>query len=133
MSKEHPKTDRELRRFGIVMAVPLSALAAFAAWRGNDLWMWFAGAAGIFQLLGLVAPSRLRGFEALWMKLALAMGHVMTFVILVVTFFLVFTPLGFLMRVFGKRPLSIGFDRSATTYWTPVEPDSPYTRVDKPY
>ena len=32
-------------------------------------------------------------------------------------FFLTLTPLAIVMRVFGKRPLSLEFDKSINTYW----------------
>jgi hypothetical protein len=57
----------------------------------------------------------------------------MTRVVLVLTFFLVFAPLGLVMRALGRRPLTVGPDPAAASYWTPVEKDSAYPRADRPY
>jgi hypothetical protein len=131
--QEKPKTDAELRKFGVVMAVPLALLAALTWWRGTWAWPYLGGAAVVFAGLGLAVPRALTLVERVWMKLALVLGAVMTRVVLVLTFFLVFAPLGLVMRALGRRPLTIGPDRGAASYWTPVEKDSAYTRADRPY
>jgi hypothetical protein len=43
----------------------------------------------------------------------------MTRVILTLVFFLVVTPIGLVMRMIGKDPLTKGADESADTYWIP--------------
>jgi hypothetical protein len=41
-------------------------------------------------------------------------------------FFAVVTPIGLLMRMFGQRPLALGFDKTATSYWVVrTEPTAP--------
>jgi len=55
--------------------------------------------------------------ERVWMKLAGYLGWFMTRVILGLVFLLVFTPAGLIMRVLGKDPLKLRFDRRAASYW----------------
>jgi len=57
----------------------------------------------------------------------------MTRVILSLTFYLVLTPMGLIMKIFGRDPLNRRFDESAKSYWVPVDPDGPTSRPDKPY
>jgi hypothetical protein len=40
-----------------------------------------------------------------------------------VLFFLVFVPIAFILRAFGKKLLSHGFEPRAETYWTEKRPD----------
>jgi hypothetical protein len=40
-------------------------------------------------------------------------------------FYAVVTPTGLLMRLFGKRPLSLAFDAKANSYWVRREPPGP--------
>jgi hypothetical protein len=40
-------------------------------------------------------------------------------------FFVVITPLGFLMRLSGKDPLRLRFDREVESYWIPRDPPGP--------
>jgi hypothetical protein len=57
-----------------------------------------------------------------WMALAYPIGWVVSHVLLAATYFLVFTPIGWMMRIFGRDPLERTIDRSARTYWIAHEP-----------
>jgi hypothetical protein len=133
MSTRRKATKQELRKFGLVMTAPLAALAALGFWRDKPAWPYLAGLSAFFLLFGLLLPRALAPIEWAWMKLARAMGTVMTYVVLALAFYLVLTPVGLLLRVLGKRPVELGFDPQASTYWSEVEKDGIYDRADKPY
>ena len=61
----------------------------------------------------------------LWMKLGLLMGKVVAPIALGILFFLVFTPMGLLMRLLGKDPLKLKREPAAATYWVNREPPGP--------
>jgi hypothetical protein len=71
----------------------------------------------LLLLLGIVAPSRLSVLKRLWLKLGAAIAKVVNPIILALLFFLVVTPMAFVMRIVGKRPLRLVADRAAATYW----------------
>ena len=48
---------------------------------------------------------------------ALALGWVMTRILLTIVFFLVVTPIGLLQRLFGKRAIEVDFKPDAASYW----------------
>ena len=133
MRREKPKTAAELRKFGFVMATPLALLGGATWWLNRPSWPYLTGAAGVFLVLALMAPGVLRVPEKLWMRFAVILGTVMTLLVLVVTFFVVFTPMGIAMRLFRKVPLELAPDPSLATYWQRVDTPSPYSRPDKPY
>jgi hypothetical protein len=60
-----------------------------------------------------------------WMTFAFALGWVNTRLILGIVFYLIFTPAGLVMRLLGKDPLVLRFDRQATTYWVRRKPQDP--------
>lgn len=127
------RTDRELRRFGAVMASALSILAALLLWRHRPAWPYLVSAAAIFAALGLAAPRTLRPFEKGWMTVAGWLSIVMTYVVLVLAFFLVITPIGLLRRALHRDPLGLRFDKGAASYWVPVDKTGPATRADRPF
>lgn len=127
------KTRRELRQFGLIMCAGCAVIGGILLWHGKPAAPYLLSVAGLFLVTGLVLPTVLRPFEWLWMKLALVLGHVMTFVVLTLTFYLVITPLGLLMRLLGKRPLALGFDHERSSFWEPVDADGPWGRPDKPF
>ena len=76
------------------------------------------------MVLGVVAPSRLSKPTKLWFRVAAALAKMLNPVILAILFFLVVTPMAFLMRIVGKRPLRLAPDQTASTYWIEREPST---------
>jgi len=127
------KSNKELRKFGITMAIAFAVIAGILWWREKEVWQTLAIIAGVFLVGGLIFPKLLFPIEWAWMKLAHYLGVVMTYVLVTLTFYLAITPMGLLIRLFGKDLLSRRFDRQAKSYWIPIEPDGPHSRSDKPY
>ncbi len=108
------------RRFGLSVGGAFVVLAAIVWWRasiGGDLtggvpWGFrrvvatsFAALGSLLFLAGLAVPSALGPVERGWMSLAHAMSRVTTPIVMGVVYFVVLTPTGLLMRLFGKNPL----------------------------
>ncbi|MER3445432.1 MAG: hypothetical protein C4291_00735 [Candidatus Dadabacteria bacterium] len=128
------KTDKKtLRNFGLLFFVVLGAMAGLSYWKGSSHWPWFIGGSGLFLILGLFFPSLLKSFYKVWMVFAFLLGWVMTRVILTLTFFLVFTPVGFMLRVLGKDLLNQRIGKNASTYWRRREPIWDKSRYLKQY
>lgn len=120
ISEEYHAFDRSpvaLRRFGFTVGTALVIVGVLLAWRGRTAGWPLAVAGGAIVLLALVVPGALKILHRFWMSLALAMGWVMTNVILTIVFFLVVTPIGLLQRLFGKSALALSFRSGAESYW----------------
>lgn len=120
-----------LRRFGLAVGGVFALLGAVGAWRsGGDpsplAWGLLLGG-GLLVLLGLVAPVVLRPVFRVWMAGALAMGFVMTRVILTLALVVVFTPVALVFRLIRRDPLHRRPDPDAVTYWIPRD-DGPSGR-----
>ncbi len=108
---------KELRSFGIVMAVALAIIGGILLWKESSYYVHLFGFAAAFLVLGLVVPILLWPLHKVWMSLAVVLGWVMTRLILIVLFYLVFTPVSLVARLFGKKFLNTAIDREARTYW----------------
>jgi Saxitoxin biosynthesis operon protein SxtJ len=82
--------------------------------------VWIAATVGV--AIYFAAPPLRRPIYLGWMYAAYPIGWVMSYLLLAVVFFGVFTPVGLLMRAVSRDPLAKDFDRSASTYWTPHDP-----------
>lgn len=134
MARKQKTETQRLRSFGLVMAVALGIFGSLAVfWRGHAWgeYLWYAG--GAFLLLGLLAPRLLAPIERVWMAFAVVLGTVMTTIILTLTFFVVMTPMGLLLRLTGKDLLGLEGDPEIDSYWVPVDADGPASRPDQPY
>ena len=113
------------RSFGFVFAIVFAIIAAWPLMHGGALRGWAAGIAVAFAVVALVIPRILAVPNRLWMKLGLLMGKVVAPIALGILFFLVFTPMGLLMRLLGKDPLKLKREPAAATYWVNREPPGP--------
>jgi hypothetical protein len=110
---------RELRRFGLVVGGVFAALG-LAMWaRGKGHFPWFLAPGMVLLALGAALPKALKPVYIAWMGLALALGFVVSHVVLTVFFFLVITPVGWVASLLGKDFLRRKLDRQAPTYWLP--------------
>ena len=124
---------RELRTFGLVMAVPLAVIGGLLMWRERVAGPYVLALAAVFTVAALAWPRLLGPIEKVWMGLARVLSVVMTYVILTLTFVLLITPLGLIMRMVGKDPLRLRRDPKRVSWWVPVDPEGPASRPDRPF
>ena len=133
--KEIKKADKKaLRNFGFVMAGAFGIIAALLFWKQRAAAPWMAGGFALFGGLGLIAPIVLKPIYIVWMTFAHYLSFVMTYVILTLFYYIILTPVGLLMRLFGKDLLAKRFPGGKDTYWVPAQvyPDE-IERYSKPY
>ncbi len=127
------KPARELRRFGFAFGGGLTVLGGLLLWRERPAAPWVLGAAGAVLLAALALPRALAPLERLLAKVFRAVTVALTYVLVTLVFYLAITPLGLLMRLFGRDPLGLKFDRGRASYWLDVPADGPSSRPDKPF
>lgn len=113
------------RSFGWVFTAVFVLIGAWPLIHSNAPRWWAIGIAAAFALVTLIKPTLLAGLNRLWMKFGLLLGKIVSPIALGVLFYLVFTPMGLLMRLFGKDPLRLKFDRAGDSYWIRREPPGP--------
>ena len=133
MSQDLDTTRTKLRRFGLAFGSGLTLLGGLLWWREKAAAPYVLGVVGVVILLALVWPRGLSPIERVFSRVARAVTAALTYVVLTLTFFLVITPIGLLMRLLGKDSLAMRADPERESFWIAVEPDGPTTRPDKPY
>jgi saxitoxin biosynthesis operon SxtJ-like protein len=99
----------EGRKFGLLVGGAFLGLAWLSHWRGHTIPPWVMGPLGAALVLGgLLVPARLGGIHRAWMRFALLISRVTTPLFMGVVYFLVLTPTGWLIRLFGRNPLRHG-------------------------
>jgi hypothetical protein len=76
-------------------------------------------------VVALVYPRLLAPLNKLWLKFGLLLYKVMNPLVLGLLFFVTITPIGIVMRLFGKDFLRLRLDRSAKSYWIERTPPGP--------
>jgi hypothetical protein len=127
-------SDRELRSFGFVMASFFVLLGGWLLWKHQTNTAVLFVLAALFLVPALLLPKVLRPIQKVWMTLALLMGWVMSRVILIVLFYFIFTPIGFIKRTTGKISFEGGPRGSLSSYWISRDDgDYPRERYEKQF
>ena len=110
---------KEIRKFGLVIAIALGVIGSFVYVKFGNFnvvgWLWGIGL--LFLILGFILPSVLRPVYRIWMLLAYFIGGIVSRVILTVLFYVVLTPTGLVLRLFGKDVLDQRFEKDRESYW----------------
>lgn len=134
-----PSTERSPRKRALLFGGgALVLLGAFGALLGLHKHHPVAGGvvagtgAAMFAL-ALVSPTAALAVRAGWMKFAAALGWVNSRIILGAFFFLVFTPIALVRRLFVRDPLSLRRGEAGASYWRPHEPKRDPAQYKKPW
>jgi hypothetical protein len=106
---EIPELDRAgLRKFGLTTGAIVALLFGFLLpWLFNlshALWPWILAAILVFW--ALVLPTSLAPVYKGWMKVGMVLGFINTHIILFLLYYLVFFPVGLVIRIAGRDPMA---------------------------
>lgn len=113
------------RNFGLVLAGFFAIVGVGPLLHGTAVRWWAVGIALLLVLLAFAAPQRLSPLNHLWFRLGVALGRVVSPVVMAVVYYAVVVPIGLIMRARGKDPLRLRREPQATTYWIGREPPGP--------
>ena len=109
----HNKTNN--RSFGILFFIVFLIIGLWPLLSGEILRLWSVILSLIFLLLGLINSKLLTPLQ---IQLGITLGKVIAPLVMLVIFFAIVTPIGLLLKIFGKDLLKIKKNKLAKTYWT---------------
>src|SRR5262249_1580609 len=84
--------------------------------RGESPRIWALLLGSLLIGMGLILPAGLTQVHRVWMKIGHVLGWINTRILLGVVFFGLITPMGVVMRLFGKDPMCRALAPEANTY-----------------
>jgi len=111
------RSPRALRRFGFTVGFVILFLGFVLWWRQHSAGLLLISIAALLLLAGGLAPSSLKWVHGPWMVGSLALGWIVTRILLTLVFFLVITPIGLLQRLLGKSAIQVAFTTNSASYW----------------
>ena len=114
------------RSFGIVFFIVFLLVAVYPFFKSGDIRLWSLIVSLIFLILGLINSNILTPLNKIWFKFGIFLGRIISPVIMGIIFFLVVTPIGFIMRLMGKDVLSLKFNNNKS-YW--IEKTGPKSKM----
>ena len=70
----------------------------------------------VFLFLGLLNSKILSPLNIVWFKFGIFLGKIISPIVMIMIFFIVVTPIGLLMRIFGKDILNLKYNDNKS-YW----------------
>ena len=113
-------TAKDGRKFALPVGAAFLVLMGIALWRHPHAITWkvLASLGGAFILLGLAIPAQLQPLHKAWMGMAHAISKVTTPIFMGVVYFVIVTPIGVLMRLFGRN--SMVQKEQNGSFWMPA-------------
>ena len=114
------------RSFGIVFFIVFLIIALYPLLNNENIRYWSLIISLIFLVLGLINSKILTPFNKLWFKFGIILGKIISPIVMGIIFFLVVTPIGFIMRVLGKDLLNLKYSKDKS-YW--IEKNGPKSKM----
>ena len=119
---EKLKLDKSnLKKFGITMGIACLVITVLIFIRHRHSILPSSIICAIFFIFAFTIPSILKPIYVSWMRLAFILAWINTRLILFIVFYLIFTPLGLVMRLFGADLLERKIDKRKDSYWIKKE------------
>ena len=104
------------RSFGLLFFVVFFLIGIWPLFKENDYRLWSLIISIIFLILGLLNSKLLKPLNNLWIKFGEILGKIIAPIVMMIVFFIVLTPLSFIIKLFDKDLLKIKFTKNKS-YW----------------
>lgn len=114
-----PNDKQREQKLTFIIGAILLMIATWNVWQERSVVYWPTGVVSVTLLLiGLFSATGSHKFYHLWMRLAHMLGYINSRILLSLIYFLVVTPYGLILRLFGRDMMNRrGTGRKS--YWIP--------------
>jgi len=114
------------RSFGVVFFIVFLLIALYPLLNNNEIRLWSLIISVLFLILGILNSKILSPLNKIWFKFGLLLGKIISPIIMGIIFFLVVTPIGFIMKLLGKDLINLKFNNEKS-YW--IEKSGPKSKM----
>ena len=111
------KSQSSNKSFGLLFFVVFLILALWPLKNGSNINLYFIIVSAIFLILGLINSKLLSPLNKSWIKLGEILGMIIAPIVMALVYFVILTPVSFIVRLFGKDLLGLKFLKEKETYW----------------
>ncbi len=117
MTKDLTLSSTELRKFGFSFALGLNILGCVLFYRGKEHFIYFSFVGSTALILAIAYPNALLVIKRALDSVITFIGWATTMILLVTSFYLIFTPVALLFKLFGIDLLKQKINKSLDSYW----------------
>ena len=103
--------------FGLLFFIVFFLIGLWPLIKGDSPRILFFPIALVFLILGIVNAKILTPLNRLWIKFGEILGKIIAPIVMALVYFVILTPLSFLIRISGKDLLKVKFSNKVNTYW----------------
>ena len=118
------------KSFGYLFFGVFLALAVWVYVKNQNLNFWLIGISLVFLVLTLIKSKLLDVLNDLWIKFGELLGKIVAPILMSIVFFLIVTPIGFILKIVKKDLLKLKFNNDKS-YW--VEKSKTIESMDKQF
>ena len=126
---------RQLRQFAVLFLIFIGGLGTVLYFKDKPLIiseiLW--NLSWVVCLAGLIYPPLVRPVYVAMMAVALPIGFVVSTILMVIIYYLILTPIGLVMRLFGYDPLRMRPVAGTGSLWIERPPASDVRRYFRQY
>tara|TARA_A100001015_G_scaffold88470_1_gene98427 strand:- start:688 stop:1068 length:381 start_codon:yes stop_codon:yes gene_type:complete len=111
------KSQSSNKSFGLLFFVVFLVIGLWPLKNGENLNFYFITTSVIFLILGLINSKLLTPLNKSWIKLGEILGIIIAPIVMAFVYFVILTPVSFIVRIFGKDLLSLKLLKEKETYW----------------
>jgi len=101
--------------FGITFSVVFLIVALWPLLDGLNFRKWSLITSAAFVMISFTIPNVFTYLNLFWIKLGYFLGKIISPIIMGIVFFIIVTPIGLFLRLFGKDILRL--KRNKNSYW----------------
>jgi hypothetical protein len=126
-----PEPESSDRSFGFVFAAVFAIVGCLPLLHLAAPRLWALGIALAFGLAAVVGPQILHPLNRVWLALGRLLHRVVSPLLMGAIFFVVVTPIAWIMRMRGKDVLSLARHSDLASYWITRESQPPASETMK--
>ena len=111
------KSQSSNKSFGLLFFVVFLIIGLWPLKNGENLNFYFITTSIIFLILGLINSKFLTPLNKSWIKLGEILGIIIAPIVMALVYFVILTPVSFIVRIFGKDLLNLKLLKEKETYW----------------
>jgi len=113
------------RSFGWTFTGVFLLAGIYGLWHGGAALPWLLPAAVLTAVVTLTREQWLTPLNRAWMRFGELAGRIVSPIVLGAIFFLVFTPVGLVMRLAGRDAMNRRWEPQRPSYWVERDPPGP--------
>jgi len=105
------------KSFGLVFFIVFFIVGLWPIINNESIRIWAIIISVFFLVLGLANAKILSPLNKLWFRFGIFLGAIIAPIVMAIIFFLVVTPISFMVKIMGKDLLMQKFENKKKSYW----------------